>query len=696
MRVVVWRGVGHMDGGVRNTIMSIRADTHLFGSKQGYCTLAHSAGVVHAESDELSAFGFGQTGSSAYLDTLVTEPSAYGRQLRSGRVGITRCLKGCPDDAGRPTLLLCTLLLAPQDYEGLVQRGLDSVINDPSIWELACFESGEQIAIRPTTTGPPRSVQKDDLGVLDAWLTSQLNRGSVSALSHERKTAETVLALPQVLEASDRLRYRWGVNLLSGDAPVDVCTLSTSAKQSGRRKINRFEPDGPIRNEVVGGLRDSLDAGTLRELSSLASMLNPVPESSALPHKPLVLNQEADIQMPLQPSHRRRVITAAAISFAGVAVVASVLALGTGIFRKYQDARDEHTAQIDGAVAMDTSTREQDKQEERLASTTVKTKSPPANIKGGNPPPDATKSLNESGNQTGSEENETSPRGINKENDPSTDTSNSSIESGDQAGIKNPETSLPGDSKENNPPPPEPDEFQAKENNTPQADKARGIVHESANKPTEKDDDTPGPTPSNPEPDFKSMSDDKIADWFDNNELPKPDKGDGTQPFDEQYGQEALLHYVAALKEIRKRVENVGKPMERFRSEEETLGKLCRTRDNAAENIRQYIGYLKQAYGKSARAPSSDPKEWHSISALRKRLKINEALMENANLCLNCMRHMEHSVRKIANRELVDPEKIARVLRDKLAKNKVTLEKRIERLRIDQRKPSIKLGSDNG
>ena len=184
MRVVVWRGIGHMDGGVRNTIMSIRADTHLFGSKQGYRTLAHSAGVVHAEADELSVFGFGQTGSSAYLDTLVTEPSAYGRQLRSGRVGITRCLRGRPDDAGRPTLLLCTVLIAPQDYEGLVQRGLESVINDSNIWDLACFESGEQIPIRPMTAGPPRSVEENDLAVLDAWLTSQLNRGSVSAFSH--------------------------------------------------------------------------------------------------------------------------------------------------------------------------------------------------------------------------------------------------------------------------------------------------------------------------------------------------------------------------------------------------------------------------------------------------------------------------------------------------------------------------------
>lgn len=586
-----------MDGGVRNTIMSIHADTHLFGSKEGYRTLAHSAGVDLPESNELSAFGFGQTGSSAYLEALATEPSAYGRQLRSGRVGITRCLRGCPDDAGRPTLLLCTLLIAPQDYEGLVQRGLESVINDSSIWVLACFESGEDIPIRPTTAGPPRSVRGNDLGVLDAWLTSQLNRGSVSAFFHERKTAETVLALPQVLEAGDRLRYRWGVNLLSGDAPVDVCTFSRSAKQSGRRKVNRFELDGQTRNAVVGFLRDSLDAGTLRELPSLASMLNPVPESSALPPKPLVLNQEADIQMPLQPSHKRRVMTAAAISFAGVAVVASVLALGAGIFRKYQDAREEHTAQIDGAVAMDTSTREQDKQEESVDLPRVRPKSQPANTERDKSPPAPPESPTKDEDQPRMGDTETPP----------------------------------------------PVEFTFDVADTPQDHRTRSMLDDSANEG--EDDDTSGPPPSNREPAPKDMTPGDPAMWFGDHSLLKVNVFGVPDPleFDDQYGQTHLQPYVEFIEDVLNRIEKLDQFIKRDKEnhnpvsvddiveKNKLLDSLIEPVEELSIVLEKYIDYLSNSYVENAEASNRD-KQWRDLDWLKRRHRVCELLLLDADI----------------------------------------------------------------
>lgn len=647
-------------------MMSIRADTHLFGSKQGYRTLAHSAGVVHAESDELSVFGFGQTGSSAYLDRLATEPSAYGRQLQSGRVGITRCLKGFPDDAGRPTLFLCTLLIAPQDYEGLVQRGLESVINDSGIWELGCFESGEQIPIRPTTTDPPRSVQENDLGVLDAWLTSQLNRGSVSAFSHERKIAETVLALPQVLDANDRLRYRWGVNLLSGDAPVDVCTLSRSAKQSGRRKVNRFDPGGPIRNDIVEFLRDRLDAGTLRELPSLASMLNPVPESSALLHEPLVLNQATDIQMPFRPSHKRRVMTAAALSFAGVAVVASVLVVGAGIFRKYQDAREEYTAQIDGTVAMDTSSRGQSKPEEPVEVTRRKPKPPPEDIGPVDPLPAPPQS---------STKDEDRPR------------------------IGDTET-------------PPPAKFTFDVGDTPQDQRTRSMLDDSANEG--EDDDTSGPIESDPDPAFKDKSVDQLATWFVENPLPKPDKSSGTQPFNDQYGKDHLRPYVAALKEMRTKwvYLELSQWLDPTANDVKTdLRNLRVTIESEAELIRkimdEYIEHLVKTFGQRARAPSIDSKKWKSKSALEERLNLNESLTEDAEICVSCKSVMRYFARKYLTgipdyMEIVDgwSESLGsknknKSLLGKLRGNKELLENRIERLRREQPKLSIELGSDN-
>ncbi len=671
MRVVVRRGIGHMDSGLRKTVMSIRADTHLFGSKEGYCTLAYSAGVDPAESDELSMFGFGQTGSSSYLDALAAEPSAYGRQLQSGRVGITRCLRGHPDDAGRPTLLLCTLLIAPQDYEGLLQRGLESVINDPSIWELACFESGEQIAIRPMTAGPPRSVQRNDLGVLDAWLISQLNRGSVSAFSHERKTAETVLAFPQVLETNDRLRYRWGVNLLSGDAPVDVCTLSTSAKQSGRRKVYRFEPDESIRNEVVRFLRDGIETGTLRELPSLTSMLQRNHESATVSQEPPCLNQEAATDVPTRSSHRRRVMTAVAISFAGVAVVVGVLTLGTSIFRRDQDSVPEQVPPIENAFAMDTSRKERNKQEEPVEPTLVKPKPQPADIERVDTAPALSESPTESEDRPGDEKVETVTR----------------------------------------------DEFNTDDADiTSQADRPRGIVDVESLDQLEEDDETPDPTKSDLEPLFKEMSTDELALWFVKTRLPKPHESGGPPLFDDDYGQEHLRQYVAALEAVRKREENL---KDRRRLDPNShdvktdLSTLRITLENEAENIQrilgEYIAYLQDAFGKRAKAPSMNHPDWRSISALTERLNLNQSLTGDAELCVRCTSVMQYFVREILSGRSTELKKIvngwhndlgsknpSKGLLGELSENKELLDKRIKRRKDEQEKLEIRVGSRDG
>lgn len=678
--------------------MSISADTHLFGSKQGYQTLAKTPGVAQSESDELSTFGFGQTGSSSYLDHLIADPSAYGRQLQSGRIGITKCLKGNPDDAGRPTLLLCTLLISPRDYECLAMQSLESVISDSNVWNLASFESGQKVQIRSNLTNTTRSVREEDLIILDAWLTSQDIKRSVSAFSHESKISEFILAFPQVIDANDRLQFRWGINLLSGDVAVDVCTLSTSAKQSGRRRINQFNPEGPIRNDVIGFLRDNLKAGALQKLPSLESLLNPVSEPTTLQHESIKESQNAEMHLPLQSSHKRRVLAAAAISFAGIALITSVLALSAGIFRKNQDATKEQVQQTENLIAKNTPIIP----EEIKSSETTE------------PPTDKAESQNDGGEQN------TSPS---TQPEPATDSNN-------QEAIENPKKSnakqednanepAPSDKEENIE-----DDFNIK-NDQQQDDNPAGLVDSSANEPLENEkseskteekiEESTGTLTSESEQFFKEMKLDDLFMWFGDNPLPTQRRGTGTKTFDAQFAEKYLQPFVLALEEVRERlVLNSSKfGYENKQSEKDYLIETFNTAVTNIHNVfDDYIEYLKAELRLKANLPSGT-EALNSDDELKNRLEENKLLTENAELCLKCCRIMMDAHYEIERPN--SPTKLSQSIRQwiedlgkknpkkgllgKLSHAKDLLEKRIEsrqrKLQEKKKKLEIKTGSKN-
>ena len=63
----------------------MKAERHLFGSFDGYQTLAASPGVSDAEAAELSEFGFGQTSDQATLEGLSRRLCVLGRPTRVDR-----------------------------------------------------------------------------------------------------------------------------------------------------------------------------------------------------------------------------------------------------------------------------------------------------------------------------------------------------------------------------------------------------------------------------------------------------------------------------------------------------------------------------------------------------------------------------------------------------------------------------------
>ncbi|MCH8824527.1 MAG: hypothetical protein IH984_13585 [Planctomycetes bacterium] len=507
--------------------------------------------------------------------------------------------------------------MAPEEYENLIKGGLDSLISDPSNWELTLFESGDQIQIQSKITSPSRTVQDEDLRVLDAWLTSQLIKGSVSAFTHESEIAKTILALPQVLEANDRLRFRWGVNLLSGDVAVDVCTLSTFAKQSGRRKINRFESNGSIRNDIIRFLRTSLEAGSLKELPSLSSILNPVPESSTLPEKPRTIAKEAEFQIPIQSSHKRRVLTAAAISFAGIAIVVSILALGANLLRQYQDGRETQAAQIENAIAMDTVRKEHIKPQESVS---------PDNKKQKDSTTDTTKSTTKTEDKTDTD------------NDPAKDDSETDGQTGDEIGNgKEGNAGKQEDTETHN--------FEFDNNENQQQDgKSQGQVDPELIEQQREDNGVDEPNPIDPEPDpiFTDLSERKINMWFDDHSL-RVNKKEEPLEFNDTYGKVYLKPYVTQIelmldriKELKQLIDtaqelNNSVPDEYATEKSKLLDSLEEPVDELSRIMDELFDYMSESFKGNAKVSSQDSsKNKHDPEWLKQRRDVCNLLLQDA------------------------------------------------------------------
>ena len=225
--------------------MGIQVDRHLFGSFDGYRTLATSPGVTPDESAELSEFGFGQTSDPSILNSLHERLCVLGRPLRSGRIAITRAFAGPPDDAGRPTLRLCSLVFSDLQFLE-VRQGLKSLLGDSKIWSVSGFEQGLIAEVRPRRTSPPPGA--DALHLVDWWMEMNGRRDLVLSLPLEDRSEDAILSAVASVADIDSIMLRWGIFLFSTSAAADVCTLAPLASRSMRRKVHELTLDVPWRH----------------------------------------------------------------------------------------------------------------------------------------------------------------------------------------------------------------------------------------------------------------------------------------------------------------------------------------------------------------------------------------------------------------------------------------------------------------
>ncbi len=241
---------------------TIRVGTHCFGSREGYRTLARSADVTDAEDAELGGFGFGQTSDHSFLESLEREPSAFGRPLAGGRLAITRIFEGQPDEAGRATLELRTILVAAPDIAALAKAGLGGILQLPGLWKREAFNRGQirEILVPQPSTGRDPADAVAAATVFDAWASAVLPRNPLGASGLSLRPTEdrpvivaepaklgsaAITMLASQLPTSDLSRLRWGVRLISTAGPVDLCTLAAAGRPGGNREVRRVRLDAP-------------------------------------------------------------------------------------------------------------------------------------------------------------------------------------------------------------------------------------------------------------------------------------------------------------------------------------------------------------------------------------------------------------------------------------------------------------------
>jgi hypothetical protein len=203
----------------------IRAETHLFGSVDGYRTLARAAGVSDAEDAALSAMGFGSPRSGSEFDSLLHRPCMAGRLLASGRFAITRLFPGAPDVAGRQTVERRTLILSSEQWLQACRCDLHATLLAPAAWSRDAFAAGRSIDLDPMPCQDllPEPTEQDRRAY-DALLAAHAS-GRCAILPDEPRWHQAMLRLAGLLPAGEAISLGWGVGLWNVPPGVWISTL---------------------------------------------------------------------------------------------------------------------------------------------------------------------------------------------------------------------------------------------------------------------------------------------------------------------------------------------------------------------------------------------------------------------------------------------------------------------------------------
>ena len=210
----------------------IQVSTHLFGSTDGYQTLAKSADVSEAEERALSIFGFGSPQSPQEIEQLQHRPSVAGKLLPSGRFAITRLFPGGPDVAGRDTVERRSIIFTAQQWKSVVQCDLESLLADDHAFARDAFAnaSAHSVQVRDSDDLLPHAGELER-HVYDILLSTP-RQNCCSLLPDEAANRRALMRLLKLLPAQDACQLSWGLGLFAATPGVRIATASASVPAS--------------------------------------------------------------------------------------------------------------------------------------------------------------------------------------------------------------------------------------------------------------------------------------------------------------------------------------------------------------------------------------------------------------------------------------------------------------------------------
>lgn len=215
---------------------SVFAQVHLLGSKAGYRTLSVSAGVNSAEREQLEQLEPFRDIVGPAREMLQRSICAFVQRLDSGNFAIRRVfVDRIPDNHGRQTILVASLVLAAPDYEELAivdagrdGSGLDGIVHGDTQWERIRSQRGgvcDPILLSVPSRHGQWAVHDVDFAIFDAWHSTHMP-GSMRQLCIRRGSEEEarLLAIPSLLPRSQVSRFIWGIGIMRAVHPGTVAS----------------------------------------------------------------------------------------------------------------------------------------------------------------------------------------------------------------------------------------------------------------------------------------------------------------------------------------------------------------------------------------------------------------------------------------------------------------------------------------
>jgi hypothetical protein len=260
----------------------MRVDTHLMGSDRGYGELAASSGVSQAERTAIAGIDIGLP-AGGRSDRLDRQLIVLCRPLPGGRVGLTRCVAGEPDEVGRQTIQFRTILMNRSDWVLEARHALSGMLVMPTIWRDPAFEAGTPmtIAIGSVDGSAPSPVTR-------ALACMVQNGPRPVLLKAETATNATLLSMVGNINDADAAELQWGLGLSRVVSGLDVATVATGAAAVGQalQQIDQslIEACSENQNPVLPSLRKEPPPSVARRRG-----LRDVPEQDNTSNRTVVL-----------------------------------------------------------------------------------------------------------------------------------------------------------------------------------------------------------------------------------------------------------------------------------------------------------------------------------------------------------------------------------------------------------------------